>query len=119
VGLSPKAPAAAVAALLGPLVARLLADLLNIEVDSETAEGLILAAIAAFSALGGAYLARPGAVATTTGTPARVADERGQAGVGVVVFVVAIIVIVLLLKAFTGSWLVLLLLLLLLLVFAF
>lgn len=64
VGIAPKTSAAAVAALAGPLVARALASALGVEVDDETAEGLILAGIAAVSAFVAAYAAPPGTVAT-------------------------------------------------------
>ena len=62
VGVSPKAPAAALAGLVAPLVARMVADAFGVEVDSETVEGLILAGIAAVSAFAAAYAAPPGAV---------------------------------------------------------
>lgn len=76
VGLSPKAGAAGAAALIAPLVVRLAADLFNIEVESTVVETLILAVVAAGSAIFAAYKARPGTVkvaATTTGArPAKV-----------------------------------------------
>ena len=62
VGVSPKTQAAGAAALVAPLVARLLADVFGIEVDSETVEGLVLAGIAAVSAFAAAYAAPSGAV---------------------------------------------------------
>jgi hypothetical protein len=63
--LSPKTAAAGAAALLAPLIARVLADVFEIDVDSETVEGLILASIAAISAFAAAYSTPPGETVTT------------------------------------------------------
>jgi hypothetical protein len=84
VGISPKTSAAAVAALVAPLVARLLGDVFGVEVDSETAEGLILAAVAAVSAFAAAYAAPPGQVATVPKPRAR---EGGYSAVEVLLVV--------------------------------
>jgi di/tricarboxylate transporter len=89
VGVSPKTTAAAAAALVAPLVARLLGDLVGIEIDSETAEGLILAGVAAVSAFAAAYAAPPGRVATAP-KPVR------EGGYALVELLVAVILIVLL-----------------------
>jgi hypothetical protein len=68
--LSPKTAAAGAAALLAPLIARVLADVFEIDVDSETVEGLILASIAAISAFAAAYATPPGeTIATVTDEP--------------------------------------------------
>lgn len=99
VGLSPKAPTAAVAALVAPLVARLIADALDIEVDSETVEGLILAGIAALGALGGAYAAKPGSV-VRRGAANRIEGERGAGEIvyigavfGIAAFVLVLVIL--------------------------
>lgn len=61
-GVSPKATNASIAALAAPLLARLLASLFGLEVDSEALEGGILAVIAAGAALLAAYRSKPGTV---------------------------------------------------------
>jgi hypothetical protein len=82
VGVSPKTQAAAAAALVGPLVARLIGDLLDIEIDSEVVEGLVLAVIAAGSAGLAAWRAKPGtvkvreSVAEQAATPAKRGAKR-------------------------------------------
>jgi uncharacterized protein (DUF697 family) len=67
--VSPKAPSAAVAALLAPLVARLLSKLFGFEIENEVAEGVVLAAIAGLGALAGAFLAPPGEVVIEAPVP--------------------------------------------------
>lgn len=74
-GVSPKAPAASVAALAAPLVARLLGDALGVDVGSEAAEGIILAAIAGVSALAAAFVAPPGNVVTERSRPSKEAGD--------------------------------------------
>jgi hypothetical protein len=99
VGVSPKTTAAAVAALVAPLVARLLGDLVGVEIDSETTEGLILAAIAAVSSFTAAYAAPPGNVATAPKrTPIKL-EERGYALVELLVAVILIVLLIWLVAA--------------------
>jgi hypothetical protein len=104
VGVSPKAPSAMVAALLAPLVARVLADLVGIDVDSEVAEGLILAVIAGLGALAGAAAAPPGDVVAVRDGPAprrgHVTGERGTmdlltigAILGIAAFVLVLVIL--------------------------
>jgi hypothetical protein len=101
VGVSPKTTAAAVAALVGPLVARLVGDLLGVEVESETVEGLILAGVAAVSAGLAAYKARPGVVIPDRAVENRFREvNRMEKGYGVVdailvVFLVIVVLVVL------------------------
>lgn len=61
-GVSPKATNAGIAALAAPLLVRVIASLLGVEIDSEALEGAILAVIGAGSALLAAYHSRPGNV---------------------------------------------------------
>ena len=91
-GVSPKTTSAALAALVAPLVARLLGDLLGVEVDSETAEGLILAGIAAVSAFAAAYAAPPGNVVIER-KGRTVKKEAGYGAVDVLIIVFLAIVI--------------------------
>jgi hypothetical protein len=92
VGVSPKTTAAAVAALVAPLVARLLGDLVGVEIDSETAEGLILATVAAVSAFAAAWAAPPGVVvAEREPRPAR---EGGYALVELLVGAILLLVFI-------------------------
>jgi hypothetical protein len=92
VGVSPKAPAAAVGAVLAPIVAGLLLDWLGVEVNGESLEVALTALVSALGALGGAVAAPPGAVVTAR--PGRIV--HGDDGYGLVGLVIAIVLVALL-----------------------